>query len=601
MNHEVLISDTSTLNLLLLEDDDVDYEAIERHLTKSEFPIEICRAETLEMARKHLARKRFDIVLADLCLPDSQGLETVSRLAETCKQMAIMAITGIDDPDLEQEVMKRGAHSYFLKQDNTGGALARAIYSSVRHERFRRQHNSLLEQMHSQQKSLEEFSRQLKEENELLRNIHSLRHQEETVDYHHLSNHLSKDAVSMLAVEAEQASRAKSEFLLTICHELRTSMEGILSIHDHLLRTPLTDQQKACVDASLANNAMLMRLVREASEIAKIESGRAKLQPFVCDMSAIIAEVAATAAPLLQQKNVNLTWHCDSQFSDSVFCDGQQIRQMLILLLSNAIKFTTQGQIEIRGTTISSGRSVGRMRISIADSGVGITPDVLDALRKAFAQGNLSAMPPLQNPSLGLSLCLQIARLVGGEIGVESERWKGSRFWINFPVEFPEKESHFCVSPPHQEITRRPNFLKIADGNGSAAKRKIAGHVLVAHDSRVLQLYLVEQLRQLGYSADTAKDGSNVMYLLGRKKYDLILVDCHLPVHDAFGIANRIRSAPQSQFNGSRPRIVAISDRFKVHDLENHGMESIDGFLTIPTDLARLRETLDSRLMQSSN
>lgn len=591
MNHEVRITDQKTINLLLLEDDDVDFQAVERHLSSSILDINISRVRTLNEARENLSANRFDVVLADIHVPDSTGIETVARLSETCGPAVLMVVTGLDDPELERAVLDRGAQWYANKNEDNGNTIARAIYVTLHNERHRRQHRLIVDQMRAHQKGLEELSRQLKQENELLRNLQSLRQHDRAIDFRHLSNHLSKEALAMLAVETEQSSRAKSEFLLTVCHELRTSMEGILSIHDHLKQTPLTDQQTVCVDASLSNVSTLLRLVREASEIAKIESGRVQLQSFMCDLSAVIKEVAATASPLLNQDQVSLSWICEKSFNDSVLCDGQQVRQALILLLSNAIKYTSQGNIEIHGSIVSSGRQAGWMKIEVSDTGIGMNPETLESLKAAFSQGNLHAMPPLQTPSLGLAQCLQIVRLLGGEMGVESERWKGSAFSFTFPVDYPDQEAVCRIGPGHQR-TRRPHFLDRANGNGSNGNgaHHPGRHVLVAHESRVIQLYLVEQLRQLGYSADTAKDGSNALYLLGRKDYDLLMIDCHLPVCDVFSIANRIRSKSSADRIEKSPPIIAISDRYASADRPK--ISDLDGFLPLPCALPKLKEVL---------
>lgn len=599
MNHEVLVTDQQTINLLLLEDDDVDYQVLTRQLEKGPTKFKISHARTLENACDNLKQQQYDVIIADLRLPDSEGVETVVCLVEQCPHTVLLVMTGLDDEEMEQEVLSRGAHGYFVKREFQGKAILRTIQHSLRCERFVRQHRTLVDHLRTQQKSLESFSQQLSEENKLLKNVHKLRFQSEATDFNHLSHHLSKDAVALLAVEAEQASRAKSEFLATVCHELRTTMEGVLSIHDHLMQTPLTDQQKAFVDASLANSTVLYRMVGEMSDIARIESGRAELQPFLCDLSAVVQEVASTAFPLLNSKQITLKWNFDEQFSESVLCDGKVIRQVLILLLSNAIKFTSQGRIDLQGTTLSQDRQGGRVRISVADTGVGIPAQTLDDLKSAFSHGNLHAMPPLLGPSLGLSLALQMTRQLGGEMGVESERWKGSTFWIDIPVRYPDQEANGRIDSGDAPRLKGPKFLKRQNGTPSRPKTA-KHHVLVAHESRALQLYMVEQLRQLGLSADTAKDGSDVMYLLGKKKFDLLMVDCHLPIHDVFVIANRIDGFTNDDQKDKAPKIIAISDRLMIDKMEKSQVENINAYLTVPLEVSRLRETVRQCLKEES-
>lgn len=593
MNHEVLFTEQQIVNVLLLEDDDVDYQSITRQLDNSPTQFQISRAQALRDACDHLERQQYDLVITDLRLPDSEGLDTVTTLKEYCGNAILLVLTGLDDEKVEQDALNQGVHGFFVKNEFQGRSISRTIQHSLRCERSMRHNRSLVEHLRNQQNSLEAFSQQLNEENKLLRGVHELRHSAEATSFEHLTNHLSKDAIAILAVEAEQASRAKSEFLSTVCHELRTTMEGLLAINDHLTKTHLTDQQKAFVDASLTNTATIYRMIGEMSEIARIESGRAKVQQFLCDMEAVIKEVAQTGMPLLQSKQIDLKWFCDEAFSESVLCDGKIIRQILVLLLSNAIKFTTQGCIEIRGTILSKNRSGGKLRISVADTGVGVPPETLDDLKAAFNQGSLRQMPPLLNPSLGLSLALQMTRLLGGEMGVESERWKGSRFWIDIPVRYPNQEASHRLDGSNDHALGGPKYLR-RNGNTNGNPPKSSGkHVLVGHASRPLQLYLVEQLRQLGYTADTAKDGSDVMYLLGKKKFDLLMIDCHLPVHDAFVIANRMDGVIKLQSDQSPPRMIAISDRLMVDNLSPSSGERINGFLTIPLEITRLREAIE--------
>ncbi|RCS46450.1 response regulator [Bremerella cremea] len=594
MNHEVLVTDQQVINLLLLEDDDVDYQTVTRQLNNGPTKFEIFHARTLEHACAHLKEQRYDVIIADLHLPDSTGAETIACLAEQCPQTVLLVMTSLDDEDVAHEALNRGAHGYFVKNEIQGKVILRAIQHSLRRERYVRQHRTLVDHLRLQQKNLESFSQQLKEENKLLKHAYQLRFQAKATDYNHLSNHLTKDAIAILAVEAEQASRAKSEFLSTVCHELRTTMEGVLSIHDHLIQTPLNHQQKAFIDASLANSTVLYQMLGELSDIARIESGRAELQPFLCDLSAVIQEVGSTAFPLLNSKQISLKWSFDKQFSESVVCDGKVIRQILILLLSNAIKFTSQGRIDLQGTTLSQNQDGSHIRISVTDTGVGIPPQTLDELKAAFSQGSLHSMPPLLGPTLGLSLALQMTRQLGGEMGVESERWQGTTFWVDIPVRYPDGEINGRIDSGNVPRLKGPNFLKRTSNNEKQSTPKASGHhILVAHENRALQLYIVEQLRQLGHSAETAKDGNDVMYLLNRKDFDLLMLDCHLPIHDAFVIADGIEGLiPNGDHQPKPPKIIAISDRLMIDNMDKDQVENIDAFLTVPLEVSRLRETI---------
>ncbi|TWT34650.1 ATP-binding response regulator [Blastopirellula retiformator] len=596
MNQEVPSIDQRVVRLLLLEDDDADFAAVKRQLDRGSINFDVSRVDTVRQACSQLKKRQYDVVLVDLTLPDSSGVDTVECLAEHTQQTILLVVTGLEDDDLEQEILRRGVCGYFVKREVQGKSILRVIQHALQYERFVRQHLALVDHLRGQQKSMEVLARRLREENKLLKEAHELRIQEEATNFNHLVNHVSKEVVAMLAIESAQSSRAKSEFLLASCQELKTSLESVLAVHDHLVRSALTDQQRALVDASLASSTTLLRMVGEIIQIAQVETGSTQAKPFPCDLSGVIKEVGASAYSLLRSKDISLKWSWDDRFAQVVQCDGQIVRQILVQLLSNAIKFTTQGRIDIRGTTMARDCNGGRIRISVLDTGVGVPAELLEELQAAFAQGRLSGLPTHMKSSLGLSLAFQLVRLLGGEMGVESVRWKGSHFWCDIPVHDLPNDSHRRLNPPRRPQIKRPHFLKLVGNGEDTPVTSTKRHVLVAHPNRPLQLYLTEQLHQLGYTSDVAKDGNEVLAMLRRKEFDILMVDCKLPTYDVFSIAGRVTQLVSQTDNEQPPKIIAMSDRMTLEGADLADYENIDALASIPMEIGKLRATLEECL-----
>jgi PAS domain S-box-containing protein len=382
---------------------------------------------------------------------------------------------------------------------------------------------------------------------------------------------------------AESANRAKSRFLATMSHEIRTPMNGILGMAQMLL-TPNLSDIKRCDYARtvLSSGQTLMTLLNDILDLSKIEAGKLQLESTVFEPAALIHETQMLFDGAARIKNLDLSNHWLGSPHQRYQADSHRLRQMLSNLMGNAIKFTPKGCISIEGKEIERDATGALLEFSVRDSGIGVAPDKLNLLFKAFSQTDNSTTREFGGSGLGLSIVRNLAQAMGGDVGVESKIGQGSRFWLRLRAQ-PLKLQ------VEGRRTERPGKVPAAPNH---ALDKLSGQVLVAEDNPVNCMVIESMLSSLGLSMLLVTDGQQAVDAIrDGATPDVILMDLHMPVMDGYSAAENIRAWESSSNSLRRPIIALTADAFE-EDRQHCLAVGMDGFLTKPIAIEALRTAL---------
>ena len=325
---------------------------------------------------------------------------------------------------------------------------------------------------------------------------------------------------------AESASRAKSEFLANMSHELRTPLNGILGYAQLLENeTTLSEKQKAQVHVIHSSGEHLLSLINEILDLAKIEAGRLELEPSDFDLPDLLAQVAGIAGVRAEEKGLRFSHEVLSPLPVGVRGDPRKLRQVLLNLLGNAVKFTEEGHVVLKVGW--HGEAVRRLRFHVEDTGVGIAPDALSEIFQPFQQLREGGDRP-EGTGLGLSISRVLVELMGGTLEVESEPGRGSTFWFDLELE-PVEGFQAHEKREHRRI------VGIEGNDGRAPK------ILVVDDKPTNRSFLRDLMKSIGFVLAEAADGREAVETARRFNPDLIFMDLVMPVMDGFEAVRRIR------------------------------------------------------------
>jgi PAS domain S-box-containing protein len=378
---------------------------------------------------------------------------------------------------------------------------------------------------------------------------------------------------------AASASRAKSEFLANMSHEIRTPMNGVIGMTQLLADTRLSAAQREYVEMIRSSGETLLKLINDILDVSKVEAGRMELESLDVDLRTTVSEAVATLGAQAAAKGLALKAGVGPDVPSAVRTDPTRLRQVLFNLIGNAIKFTSRGSITLDVSLETADDVRALVRFSVRDTGIGIPPDRLDRLFKSFSQVDSSTTRHFGGTGLGLSIVRQLADLMGGSVGVESEVGRGSVFW--FTAQFELASDDHRVPNQQSRLNRPP---------AAVARQTFPGaHVLLVEDNTVNQKVAQRYLEKLGVSCDVARNGQEGIEAWHKGTYDLILMDCQMPVMDGFEATREIR---RRELHGKHVPIVALTANALASDRQNCLAAGMDEHLAKPLELAKLEECL---------
>ncbi|HLJ48723.1 MAG TPA: two-component regulator propeller domain-containing protein [Bryobacteraceae bacterium] len=372
-------------------------------------------------------------------------------------------------------------------------------------------------------------------------------------------------------VKAEESNRLKSEFLATMSHEIRTPMNAVLGMTDLVLSSEVNPENRENLEAVKHAGGSLLALLNDILDLSKIEAGRMPVVAAPFSVYECVESCIQTMGIAAQQKGLDLSSRVSPDVPNLVVGDESRIRQVLINLVGNAIKFTERGSIRLETESDVSSRSEVTVRFTVSDTGIGVPPEQQKVIFEPFRQADSSMARRYGGSGLGLAICIRLVEAMGGRMTLESELGKGSRFAFSVPL----KRSNTRVEPTPAVRSESPTVIPV---------RSVA--VLLAEDNVVNQQLAARLLRKRGHTVTVVSNGAEAVSQYQKQQFEVILMDVQMPEMDGLAATVAIRESERS--NGKRVPVIAMTANAMSGDRERCLEAGMDDYISKPFQAAEL-------------